>query len=623
MTNIVIKISKVANGIGVSIVGLMALLLTADVLLRYIFNKTIPSVFEFVQLMMVIVVSFGMAHCTLQKRQIVVDTVTSRFPHTVQAAIDSIVLLISLGFVLLMSWQTFLHAHNTLIRKIYTGILEVPVSPFIFIMAFCMVLLALALLVNTVDSFRIALKGGVKVWVGAIVGIIFSLFIIISPLLLKQLHWEINKISIGIIGMVILFLFIFARMPIGFAMLSVGVLGLSCLNNLGAAISILGSVPYHRTTDYTLSALPLFVLMGMFAFSSGIIQSFFRFLNKWLGGIRGGLAMATVMGCTGFSAICSSSTVTAVLMGQIAYPEMKRYGYDSKLTTGSIAAGGTLGILIPPSAGFIIYALFTEQSIGKLFLGGVLPGLLLTALFMLVIYIIVRFQPDLGPAGDKVNFKEKIASIHGLWLVGALFFLVMGGIYFGIVTATESAAIGALGAFIIGILKKQLNRQDIIESMLEAGQVTSMVFIIIIGASIFNEFIVVAGLNTTILNIISGMKQPPVVILIAILFMYLVLGGLMDFFSMTALTLPIVFPLILSLGYDPIWFGVIVVIMMELAMITPPIGINMFALSTIIPDVPMYTIFRGAIPFIFAMVILLIILIIFPQIALFLPNLSG
>lgn len=428
---------------------------------------------------------------------------------------------------------------------------------------------------------------------------------------------------VGAIGICLLLLLMAFRMQIGLAMVIAGFLGFSYLRGLGPGLDILGSVPYRTAAAYTMSVIPLFVLMGNFCYYSGVSRDIYSATHKWLGYLPGGLAMATTVGCAGFAAISGSSVATAVTMGTVALPEMQRYNYHPKLATGCIAAGGTLGILIPPSIGFILYAMLTEESIGKLFIAGILPGILLTGLFMLVIYITAQRDPKLGPRGPSTSFTEKLASLKGIWAVLILFLLVMGGLYLGVVTPTEAAGIGAFAAFLIMLGKKQLTRQNLVGSLLDTGKITAMCYIILMGANLFGYFIAVTRIPYELADFAGALPVPRLLILVFILVVYLFLGCVMDAIAMIVLTVPIFYPVVTGLGFDPIWFGVIMVIVMEMGLITPPVGVNVFVISGVAKGVPLNTIFQGIFPFLLAMIVCIAILIALPQIALLLPNLMS
>ncbi|MFC1578654.1 TRAP transporter large permease [Thermodesulfobacteriota bacterium] len=426
---------------------------------------------------------------------------------------------------------------------------------------------------------------------------------------------------IGLIGIAGLALLLALRMYIGLAMALVGVIGLSFLVGVQAGIHILGITPLAEGSSYTLSVIPLFVLMGQFAYISGISADIYRTVYCWMGQYRGGLAMATVMACAGFAAVCGSSLATGATMGMVAIPEMDKYKYDPRLSTGCVAAGGTLGILIPPSIGFIIYGILTEESIGKLFMAGLLPGILLALLFMAAIYIQCRLRPAMGPAGECTLWGTKIRSLAGTWGMLLLFCIVMGGIYFGVFTPTEAAGVGAFGAFLFALFNRKLNWQSFVQCLMETGKTTAMIFLIIIGANIFSTFLGLARIPMGLADFISGLALPRMVILAGIILVYIILGCIMDCYAIMILTIPIIFPVIQAMQFDPIWFGVLMVIVLEVGLITPPVGLNVFVIKAAAPDVPLTVIFQGIWPFLIAALLAIVILTVYPPIALFIPSL--
>jgi C4-dicarboxylate transporter DctM subunit len=417
-----------------------------------------------------------------------------------------------------------------------------------------------------------------------------------------------------------MFLLLAVGMPIGFAMGLSAFVGTLLLIDGQAALALLGQTAYDTAVTYNLSVVPMFVLMGYLAGEAKLSEALYRACNAWLGHRRGGLALATIGGCGAFAAICGSSLATAATMAQIALPEMRRYNYDDRLATGSVAAGGTIGILIPPSVIMVIYGLLTETSISRLFLAGFLPGVLTVAGFMLAIAVVTRLDPRLGPPALRASARDRLRALRNVWGPAVLFLLVIGGLYFGVFSPTEAASIGAVGALLLGLLKGSLDRQGIARSLLETVKTTAMIFTILIGAILFNNFLILAAMPSLVSGWITGLALGKTAILLVIIGMYFILGCLLDSLAMILLTIPIVFPIIQALGYDPVWFGIIIVMVVELGLITPPIGMNVFVIKGIARDVPLETIFRGVTPFIVAQIVLLLILIAFPQIALWLPS---
>ncbi len=432
-----------------------------------------------------------------------------------------------------------------------------------------------------------------------------------------------SPVFVGILGILFLFLLLTLRMQIGFCMALVGFLGFAVLGSFESGFSILGMEPFRIGSSYGLTVIPLFILMGQFANYSRMAFDVYETVYRWIGFLPGGLSMATIGACGGFAAISGSSLAAAATMGAVAMPEMKRFHYRDSLATGCIAAGGTLGILIPPSTVMIIYGILTEQPIATLFIAGIVPGVLLTGLFILTIYLITRVRPEMGPPGPKFTLKEKATSLKGTWSIVALFLLVMGGLYTGWFTPTEAAGVGAFGALVITIIKKKLTWANLNLSLNETIRTTAMVFLILIGAHIFGYFITVSQIPDQLSSWISSMGLNRYVVIAILVFVYIVLGCFMEGLAIMVLTIPIIYPMVLEMGFDPIWFGVIITLVMEMSLITPPVGINVFILSGIAKEVPMYTIFRGVLPFWVAMLVCIILLIFFPQIALFLPMSMG
>jgi len=432
-----------------------------------------------------------------------------------------------------------------------------------------------------------------------------------------------NPVFAGVIGIALLLLFFVFRMPIAYAMAFVGFIGFAYLTNPTAALSLVAQDIYQQFSSYPLSVIPMFILMGTFAFASGISRRLYGTAYTWVGQFRGGLTVATVLACGGFSAICGSSTATAATMGKIALPEMKKYGYDDTLATGSIAAAGTLGILIPPSNALIVYGILTEQSIGKLFIAGVLPGILLTFLFVLTVTFICLRNPTLGPPGRPTTWSDKLRSTTGINDTIILFVLAIGGLFLGWFSPTQAGAIGAGGALIIGLIRRQLSWKKFIEAVRDGLLTACMVIFIITGGVIFGHFMAISRIPFMLAEKLVALPIPPIAIMIVILVLYFVGGFFMDSLALMVVTIPIFFPVVQELGFDPIWFGIMLVVLGEMGVITPPVGVNVFVIKGISPDVPLETIFRGILPFLVALIICSCLLIVFPKIATFLPSFTS
>jgi tripartite ATP-independent transporter DctM subunit len=424
----------------------------------------------------------------------------------------------------------------------------------------------------------------------------------------------------GFLGLFLFLALIFIGMHIAFAAALVGLVGLWVVAGSEPALTSVGILPHSITAKYVFTVLPLFIIMGHFAFFARFTQDVFWTGRQWVGWLPGGLASATVVGGAGFAAASGSSLAAAAVLTKVALPELEKNNYDRKLSAGSIAAVGTLAATIPPSALIVIYGIMTEQSIGKLLMAGFLPGFLTAVLFVLQITLRAWRNPSLGPAVHGVTWKERVASLKGVWGVVFLAGLVMGGIYSGIFTPTEAGAAGAAGALLIGVALRRLSRVNLGQALLDTGRTTGMVFIIIVGILIFVRFLAITRVPYDIGEFLAGLPVSPLVILIGILALYLVLGAFMDAIGMLLLTLPIIFPLSQALGFDPIWFGILVVIMCEIGLLTPPVGLNIYVVKGVAPHIPLEDMFRGVIPFVLTMFVVIALLIIFPQIALILPD---
>jgi tripartite ATP-independent transporter DctM subunit len=425
----------------------------------------------------------------------------------------------------------------------------------------------------------------------------------------------------GLLGLALFMALALLRVPLAYAMGMVGFAGFGLLVGWMPSARMVGQVAYDAGMNYTLSVIPLFVLMGNLVVRAGLSDDLYAAAHSLLGHRKGGLAMATIAACAGFGAICGSSIATAATMSKVAYPPMKRFGYKDTLSVGAIAAGGTLGILIPPSTIFVIYGMMTDTSIGKLFAAGVLPGLLAAFLLCVAVTVVVRFDPSAGPVAPRSTGREKIAALRRVWLVALLFGLVMGGLYAGLFTATEAAAVGAGGALVLTWMRGALTLRALVETLAESARTTSMLFLLLIGALVFANFVNYTSLPQDLKAWVVGLGVAPWVVIAVICAIYILLGTAMEELTMILLTVPIFFPLVTGLGFDPIWFGVIVVVVMEIGLISPPIGMNMFVLRTTLPHVPLTTTFRGVMPFLAADVVRLAILVAFPAISLFLPRL--
>ena len=600
------------------ILGIMSIPIFFDVALRYVYGKTIPGIIEIEEFMLVCIIFLSMAFLQKKKEHVAINILVSRFPGWIQPVVDCFVYLLSMVIMVLISYETIKNGLDKFGEVSFA--LEIPITIFVFVAAFGMVLLSLALFQDVVKSAHRVIADGKWPWLLAVLGL--NIIVFGLPTLVTRAGWEPSGLILGCLGMIFLFTLLFLKMPIPFAMALIGFLGMWTLSgNTMASLSMLGSIPYGEAANFILCVAPLFILMGELAYYSGMSDDLFETAYKWLGRLPGGLSMSSVAGCAGFSAVCGDSLATAVTMGSVALPEMRKKNYSPSLATGGIAAGGTLGILIPPSVGFIFYALVTEESIGRLFVAGILPGVLLTTLFIFCIYLIAKLDPSKAPRGEKTTFKEKLIALKGVVAMLGLFVLILGGILGGIFSPTEGGAIGSVGAFIYALFRRRINLTVLKKATEEATNITCKLILIIVGVGILGAFLASTRLPFQLAELVVGMEVNRYVVFTAIVLLYLLLGCVLNVIPIILLTMPAIYPTVLALNFDPIWFGVISVLLMEMGQITPPIGIIVFAVSSVAKDVPMETIFKGIFPFLLCMIVCVVILTIFPQIALYLPNL--
>nr|WP_294508495.1 TRAP transporter permease [uncultured Rhodopila sp.] len=431
---------------------------------------------------------------------------------------------------------------------------------------------------------------------------------------------DISSDAVAAIGFIVLFALMLLRVPIGMAMGLVGVSGFGYLAGGSPALKMVAQTSMRVVTDYQFGVIPMFLLMGAIASRSGMSKELFQAANRFVGHWRGGLGIATIAACAGFAAISGSSVATAATFSTVAYPEMRRFGYPKSFATGVIAAGGTLGAMFPPSIVLAVYGLITQQDIGKLFIAGILPGLLAVCMYMATIALIGLLRPDWLPAARVASWRDRLQALKQVWAPMLLFAFVIGGLYGGLFTPTEAGGMGAGGAAVISVARRRLSRADLLASLLQATRTAAAVFTVLIGAMLFGYFLTVTQTPQKVTAFITDLGLSPIGALLLIMLMYLVLGCLMDAMAMVILTVPIIFPAVTALGFDPIWFGVIIVMTVELGLIHPPVGMNVFVIKTVVKDVSFSTIFYGVIPFVLTDIVRLAILIAFPAIATWLPE---
>ena len=426
--------------------------------------------------------------------------------------------------------------------------------------------------------------------------------------------------GVALLGFLVLFALMLLRVPVGMAMGLVGVSGYAYLSGGAPSLKLVGQTSMRTVTDYQFGVIPMFLLMGAFVSNSGVSRELFRAANTFVGHRRGGLGLATIVSCGAFAAISGSSVATAATFSTVAYPEMRRYGYPQSFSTGVIAAGGTLGAMLPPSTVLAVYGLITQQDIGKLFMAGILPGLLAMTMYMATIALICRVRPDFLLIVKKASWADRVEGLRDVWAPIVLFLFVIGGLYGGFFTPTEAGGVGAAGAFLLGVLRGRLGKAEIRASLLQATRTAAAVFTVLIGALLFGYFLTITQVPQKVTEFLTGLGIGAYGVLALIMLMYLVLGCLMDAMAMIILTVPIIFPVVTTLGFDPVWFGVIIVMTVELGLIHPPVGMNVFVIKSVVQDVTFSSIFKGVLPFIATDILRLVVLIVFPIIALWLPS---
>ncbi len=615
--------SRMVHRIGGFILAAMMFLTAADVFLRYVFNRPISGDLELNENMLVMVVFFSIAYTAVQKGHVRVELLVAKLPMKAQAIIYAISAILALSLSILITWQSVVLALEKAEEGLTTAVLFVPVYPFIFMTAFGAGLLSLVLLTDLIRALhRVAqMPWKTSDWlVTLVICVVLGIAIFYG---VEAIHSRLSPVETGYAGFIVLIVLLFAGIPIGFVMAMIGFAGMAYLTSMEGGLSLLGNVPFSTANTHSFCVIPLFILMGSFAFYTGLSRDLYGTVYKWLGHFPGGLAMATVGGCAGFAAISGSSLATAATMGTVSLPEMKRYNYDQALATGCIAAGGSIGILIPPSVVLVIYGILTNQPIGDLFIAGFIPGILEALFYLATIYIICKIDPHKGPRGEKVDLKTKVFALKDTWGIFVIFILVVGGLYLGVFTPTEAAGVGAFGVFFLTFVRGKLSLKQLGDSLSDTGRTTAMVFVILIGAMIIGYFLTITRIPFVLSDWVAGLEMNRYMILVLIILIYLFLGCIMDSLAIILLTIPIFFPVIQKLGFDPIWFGIITVRISEMGLITPPIGMNVFIIKGVAQDVPMYTIFRGIVPFLIADACHVALLVGFPSISLFLLRMLG
>ena len=605
---------------------IMVLVVVADVVMR-VLAIGVPGLSEVEVFMMVAVTFLSIAYVGVRKGHIIIEIFVSRFSPPHRAVGATISDLLSLVLVVLITWRSVPYALHNLAK--HTAVLELPITWSIFLVTLGAGLLSIVMLADLLEHLgevvrhyrRSALASKILVAL-LIIGV--PLIIYTIPIWLEWLPWKMTPFTTGAVGLLFMLLLMFLGVPIAFAMGVSGFIGIHYLSSWPTALTVTGLTPYLTTANYFFIVIPLFILMGsLCATAEGIGANLFNTVHKWLGAVPGVLAMATVGGCAAFGAVCGDTLATVATIGKVSLPRMKEHNYGAALRTGCVAAGGTLGIMIPPSIVFIFYAVIAEQSIGELFIAGIIPGVVLAVLMMLTIYIGARRNPAMveDARTSRTSLTEKLASLKGTLEVIILFLLVIGGIYGGLFTPVEAGAIGAFGALIIGLVRRFIRWRDISVALLEAAQICGMLLLILVGVGFLGTFLGQSHLPAVLGEYVAGLGISRWIIFTVIVIMYITLGCIMNIIPAMLLTLPIIMPTILALNFDPVWFGVVMVLMVMIGQITPPVGVACYVTKGMDPDVPLFTVFRGVLPFWGCMVAVVAILAAFPQVALYLPSL--
>jgi len=598
----------------------MIILTAAAVIARYFFRSPIYGAEEVLSLSLVALIWLVLAEVEIRGRHIRCTVFYSSFPTNIRLLVDFGGTILNMGLMVLIVWQVVLLAIKNLAENNLSLILDVPLGALMLVLAAGAFLAFLSFLSSFVRQLSEILKQSHSVRAWAVVPFLVNLFLFTVTLWFKMLPFDIGRFESGLAGFFLMLILLILGVPIGSAMLLAAYIGVAYVASLMASLNNLAVVVYNTATTYTWVVVPLFVVMGNFLYHAGFGRDIYRTVYAWIGHLPGGLAMATIGGCAGFAAACGESLATAMTMGPVALPEMRRYNYDPKLATGAVAAGGTLGILIPPSLGFIVYGIITEQSIGKLFVAGILPGIMLSFLFMVFIYLRVKMNPKLAAIAPPTPWKQRLISLSGAFPILLLFLLVVGGIYIGLFAPSEGGGIGAFGVLVIGLAMMRFTWRKFADAISDAVVTNCAVFYIFTGALTFGTLVSLSKIPLVLSQALVALPVSEWVVFILVLLFYILLGCVMNILPAMIVTLPIIFPAMQALGFDPIWFGVIMVITMEMGQITPPLGINVFGIASIARDVPMGSIFRGIFPFFIAMLLAVAILAIFPQIATFLPG---
>lgn len=613
--------SRWTNVIGIAALSSMILVTFVNVFLRYIFNRPIAGVEEVTEVIMICAIFFAVAHTHNTRSHISVDLVTNNLAPKSRLVLEFITTVLSAGIFGIICWRTLSYALFLFEdQRLHSKFLSIPSGPFGLVIFIGSTALFLLLVRDFLTIISESLKHKVSRWHWTIMIGVPVILAVFCYFWTQPDLWDISLPVVGIIGVVVSLVLFLSGMPVAYVLILVSFLFISHIRGSTTAFNMVGTEVYRNSSSYSWSVLPFFVTMGFICLFARFGEDLYKAAYKWIGHIRAGLSVATISACTGFAAIVGDSISSTATMGAVALPQMKEYGYDERLSAGSIVSGATLGPIIPPSVAFIIIGVLTGISIGDLFIAGIIPGIVIAGCYILTIYIWSRINPKIGPAGERSGWKARIISLRAGGPVLLLFLLVIGGIYQGIFTPTEGGAIGAVGALVIGLVLVRFSWMRIFETLQESGKVISMTFIILIGSIMFTRFAAWTNLSNTLQNSIMEMGLSPTLFMVLILAALLFLGCFIDLPPLLLIGIPLLYPVALSLGIDPIWFAVISVIVINLGALTPPVGINLFVLKGVDKQLPISKIYAGAWPFVVGSIVAVIILFVAPMLTTWLPR---
>jgi tripartite ATP-independent transporter DctM subunit len=612
--------SRWINIAGAGLIFLISGLVCVDVIMRA-FGHPIKGVTEIVEVMMITSVFFGIAHAYNEKAHVGIDLVTGKLKPNAKLVFNFVTTLVGFGLFSIIIWRVIVQTMLYASRNTMHGYTPIPVTPFSAIIAVGCAAMTLLMLRDLLQNISDARKKRLSWPHWLMMVLIPTALLVMAVLWIQKDLIQLSLITVGLIGIVFSLVFFMTGMPIAFVLILTGFLFISHIRGINTGLDMLGVNIYRTTGNFLWAVVAFFVLMGFFCLYAGFGKDLYRSAYKWIGHWTGGLALATVSACTGFAAIVGDSLSAVVTFGSLALPEMRKYKYNDRLSTGSIIAGASLGPMIPPSSGAIIYGLLTAVSIGKLFIAIIIPGLLLALGFLIVILIWCRRNPSLGPPGDRSSWGDRVVSLKSFGPIVILAVVVVGGIYVGTFSPSEGGAIGAFCAIIIGLAMKRFDRKNFTQGLLDSAKVIAMFFLIVNGAIMFSQFMSWCNVSKTVTDFINNMGLPPLGVEAFIVFVMFILGFVIDAGPLMLIGVPIAFPITTALGADPIWFAVCVLMACNLGMITPPVALNIFALKGIAKDIPIEVMYSGVMPFVISSTIVLIMVFLIPSLSTWLPNL--